>query len=272
MFCIRGRVGQTGTRAAVGGHISLTQRTPAKKFLLQFLFYLHSHHHFFFTASTLLDPRDIKSRKRGHVQKELLWIENQNTSRGSVLSRNCLLRVCGFVFYSSLLYCESSAPLPSEPTLQKCLFCLTGWRQRREVVSAESLADVSDTICPYLTLERVFRPHAVNFRMHKKEGQTVKRSRALIINFQIFHRQIWSCKLRSRLYKFGQNFIKVMQMYIPSHPVDVTSAKGLSQRLHWRPMTPPLQGHCPVTASQVRDSEPTEKHSQGEQTSSPSGR
>lgn len=55
----------------------------------------------------------------------------------------------------------------------------------------------------------------------------------------------------------------VIQVYIPSHPVDVTSANGLSQRLHWRPITPPLQGHCPVMASHVRDSEPREKHSQG---------
>lgn len=57
--------------------------------------------------------------------------------------------------------------------------------------------------------------------------------------------------------------LRVIEKYIPSHPVDVTSANGLSQRLHWRPMTPPLQGHCPVTASHVRDSEPREKHSQG---------
>lgn len=90
-----------------------------------------------------------------------------------------------------------------------------------------------------------------------------ERSRALFINFQIFLRQIRSCSFKSCPYEFDQTFIRVMQMYIPSHPVDVTSAKGLSQRLHWRPMTPPLQGHCPVTASHIRDSEPREKHSQG---------
>lgn len=134
---------------------------------------------------------------------------------------------------------------------------------KRKVVSAESSADVSDTICLYLTLERVFRAHGVNMRMHKKYGQTVKRSRALFIHFQISLRQICSCSFKSGPYKFNRAFKRVMQMYIPSHPVDVTSAKGLSQRLHWRPMTPPLQGHCPVMASHVRDSEPREKHSQG---------
>lgn len=50
---------------------------------------------------------------------------------------------------------------------------------------------------------------------------------------------------------------------IPSQPLAVTSAKGLSQRLHCRPMTPGLQGHCPVSMSQERVWEPEGKQSQG---------
>lgn len=50
---------------------------------------------------------------------------------------------------------------------------------------------------------------------------------------------------------------------VPSQPFRVTSAKGLSQRLHCRPMTPGLQGHCPVSMSQVRVWEPEGKQSQG---------
>lgn len=50
---------------------------------------------------------------------------------------------------------------------------------------------------------------------------------------------------------------------VPSQPFRVTSAKGLSQRLHCRPMTPGLQGHCPVSMSQERVWEPEGKQSQG---------
>lgn len=50
---------------------------------------------------------------------------------------------------------------------------------------------------------------------------------------------------------------------VPSQPLAVTSAKGLSQRLHCRPMTPGLQGHCPVSMSQERVWEPEGKQSQG---------
>lgn len=50
---------------------------------------------------------------------------------------------------------------------------------------------------------------------------------------------------------------------VPSQPLTVTSAKGLSQRLHCRPMTPGLQGHCPVSMSQARVWEPDGKQSQG---------
>lgn len=53
----------------------------------------------------------------------------------------------------------------------------------------------------------------------------------------------------------------------PLQPSVVTSAKGLSQRLHWRPMTPGLQAHCPVSASQVRLWEPCGKQSHGRQAS-----
>lgn len=53
----------------------------------------------------------------------------------------------------------------------------------------------------------------------------------------------------------------------PSQPNVVTSANGLSQRLHWRPMTPGLQAHCPVAMSQVRLWEPWGKQSQGRQVS-----
>lgn len=43
----------------------------------------------------------------------------------------------------------------------------------------------------------------------------------------------------------------------PSQPLGVTSAKGLSQLLHWRPMTPGLQWQRPVSLSQEREDEPT---------------
>ena len=43
---------------------------------------------------------------------------------------------------------------------------------------------------------------------------------------------------------------------LPSQPLVVTSAKGLSQRSHWRPMTPGLHGHWPSSGSQTRDREP----------------
>lgn len=57
----------------------------------------------------------------------------------------------------------------------------------------------------------------------------------------------------------------------PSQPSGVTSAKGLSQRLHWRPMTPGRQAHCPVSASQARLWEPAGKQSQGRQASRSAG-
>lgn len=50
---------------------------------------------------------------------------------------------------------------------------------------------------------------------------------------------------------------------VPSQPRTVTSANGLSQRLHCRPITPGLQGHCPVSMSQARVWEPDGKQSQG---------
>lgn len=58
----------------------------------------------------------------------------------------------------------------------------------------------------------------------------------------------------------------------PSQPSVVTSANGLSQRSHWRPRTPGLQEHWPVSAWQVRLCEPAGKHSQGRQASCSGGR
>lgn len=43
----------------------------------------------------------------------------------------------------------------------------------------------------------------------------------------------------------------------PWQPLGVTSAKGLSQLLHWRPMTPGRQWQRPVSLSQEREVEPT---------------
>ena len=57
----------------------------------------------------------------------------------------------------------------------------------------------------------------------------------------------------------------------PSQPRTATSAKGLSQRLHWRPMTPGLQLHWPRSMSQARLWEPCGKQSQGMQASCPGG-
>lgn len=43
----------------------------------------------------------------------------------------------------------------------------------------------------------------------------------------------------------------------PRQPLAVTSAKGLSQPLHWRPRAPGRQGHCPLWGAQEREVEPT---------------
>lgn len=43
----------------------------------------------------------------------------------------------------------------------------------------------------------------------------------------------------------------------PRQPLAVTSAKGLSQLLHWRPRAPGRQGHCPLWGAQEREVEPT---------------
>lgn len=71
------------------------------------------------------------------------------------------------------------------------------------------------------------------------------------------------CTLLWRLINQWYFYLLKYFFHIPSHPVGVTSAKGLSHWLHWRPITPPLQGHWPVMGSQVRDSEPIGKQSQG---------
>lgn len=44
---------------------------------------------------------------------------------------------------------------------------------------------------------------------------------------------------------------------LPSQPLAETSAKGLSQRLHWRPITPDLHWHWPLSRSHVLEKEPT---------------
>ena len=43
---------------------------------------------------------------------------------------------------------------------------------------------------------------------------------------------------------------------LPSQPLGDTSAKGLSHRSHWRPMTPGLHWHWPLSRSQAREKEP----------------
>lgn len=45
--------------------------------------------------------------------------------------------------------------------------------------------------------------------------------------------------------------------FSPSQPEFVTSAKGLSHALHWRPITPGLHWHWPVSGSHDREKEPT---------------
>lgn len=57
-----------------------------------------------------------------------------------------------------------------------------------------------------------------------------------------------------------QDYFKT-QRYIqevsPSQPEFVTSAKGLSHVLHWRPITPGRHWHWPVSGSHEREKEPT---------------
>lgn len=59
---------------------------------------------------------------------------------------------CGFVSNSALLYCVNSSLLPSEPSSQTRVFCLTGRRQRCAVILTAKPADVSDADCLFLTL------------------------------------------------------------------------------------------------------------------------
>lgn len=51
--------------------------------------------------------------------------------------------------------------------------------------------------------------------------------------------------------------VEVDRTCLPRQPLAVTSAKGLSQLLHWRPRAPGRQGHCPLWGAHEREVEPT---------------
>lgn len=63
-------------------------------------------------------------------------------------------------------------------------------------------------------------------------------------------------KYNTEMHNF-RRFEKNFRALSPSQPEFVTSAKGLSHVLHWRPITPGLHWHWPVSGSHEREKEPT---------------